>query len=125
NFVKKSRESVEKAVNKDFLKKLKKVSQNPHISQVLDKASRLWKIYKTDDLKQLSKEEKTYILFALFYFVFPWDALVDTIPIMGYLDDAYVISTVFNLISKKINISKTTEEVPDGKIQTDACGEDP
>jgi len=42
------------------------------------------------------------ILFALFYFLFPLDAIFDFIPFFGYIDDLAVISFVLDRIKGEI-----------------------
>ncbi len=42
------------------------------------------------------------ILFALFYFLFPIDAIFDFIPFFGYIDDLAVISFVLDRIKGEI-----------------------
>jgi uncharacterized membrane protein YkvA (DUF1232 family) len=43
-----------------------------------------------------------FITAALIYFVSPFDALADFLPLIGFIDDAAIISAVFASLSKDI-----------------------
>lgn len=42
------------------------------------------------------------ILASLIYLVSPLDAIFDTIPILGYIDDAVILGTCWNLVTNDI-----------------------
>ncbi len=41
--------------------------------------------------KRISYLKKTFFLFSIFYFLFPIDFLPDTIPLLGWIDDFYLL----------------------------------
>ena len=50
----------------------------------------------------VSWEVKAWILAGLAYFISPLDAIPDVIPVVGYLDDALVITWVMHEISDEV-----------------------
>ncbi len=56
---------------------------------------------------KVSKMTIGSIIFALFYFVFPLDAIFDYLPFLGYLDDAAVLSLVINSLKNEIHRYKS------------------
>jgi uncharacterized membrane protein YkvA (DUF1232 family) len=45
---------------------------------------------------------KTLVIAGLLYFISPIDLLPDYIPVLGYIDDAFVISLVMNAVATEI-----------------------
>ncbi|MEN6411243.1 MAG: YkvA family protein [Veillonellales bacterium] len=54
---------------------------------------------------------KSAIIAALGYFVFPFDAVTDFIPILGWLDDAGVITTALSVV--RLHVKKCHWEEAD------------
>lgn len=48
-------------------------------------------------------QSKAIIVAALGYFITPTDLFPDFIPFVGYLDDAFILSLVFNVLSEEIS----------------------
>lgn len=57
----------------------------------------LWYVLKSSSVK-----DKILIVGALGYFILPIDLIPDGIPILGFTDDAAVISTVLGIIGDNI-----------------------
>jgi len=60
---------------------------------------------------------------ALIYFVSPFDALADFLPLIGFVDDAAIITALFASISKdveKFTAWETTKAAPDTAIISSA-----
>ena len=79
-------------------------------SKIKDKkVKKLWffgdvvKMFKMLKDKNVSVGVKTLIIGGLAYFVSPVDAIPDIAPIVGYLDDAGVISATMAYIKYKVN----------------------
>jgi uncharacterized membrane protein YkvA (DUF1232 family) len=45
---------------------------------------------------------KASLVGALAYFVLPFDAIPDMLPVLGFTDDAAVLATAFNLVASHI-----------------------
>lgn len=56
---------------------------------------------------KVSKMTIGIIIFALFYFIFPLDAIFDYIPFLGYIDDATVLSLVISSLKNEIQRYKS------------------
>ena len=52
---------------------------------------------------RLSRSTVATTTFALIYFLLPLDAIIDYIPLLGYLDDATVVAIVMKVIKGEIN----------------------
>ena len=74
-------------------------------SGIKEKVSPLVRMVRcTVNKEYLDTPWQTVILItaALIYFVSPFDALTDFLPLIGFIDDAAVISVVFASISKDV-----------------------
>ena len=71
---------------------------------VRDLAANLVSLYEmlTDPDYTMTWETKALIIFALAYFVSPLDVIPDTIPVVGYLDDALLVGYVVHRMSDDI-----------------------
>jgi uncharacterized membrane protein YkvA (DUF1232 family) len=45
---------------------------------------------------------KASLVGALAYFVLPFDAIPDVLPVLGFTDDAAILATAFNLVASHI-----------------------
>lgn len=56
-------------------------------------------------LRHSNVEDESYnkVVAALYYFILPEDRIPDYIPVIGYLDDAFIISVVHSDVKKEIN----------------------
>ena len=54
------------------------------------------------DSSIISENEKSRVIAALHYFVLAEDRIPDYIPVIGYIDDAFVISVVFSEFKRDI-----------------------
>lgn len=58
------------------------------------------------DSSIISENEKSRIIAALHYFIWAEDRIPDYIPVIGYIDDAFVISVVFDEFKGDIAIAR-------------------
>ena len=58
--------------------------------------------YKRKEYKEIPWRVIAAVVFAILYFVNPFDLIPDFIPILGYLDDITVISLVFASIEHEL-----------------------
>ena len=62
----------------------------------------LYAMIRDSDFK-LSLKSKAIIIAGLLYFVLPFDAVPDYIPVLGYIDDGVVISAVLRMLVKEVD----------------------
>jgi uncharacterized membrane protein YkvA (DUF1232 family) len=74
--------------------------------QVLVRLVRAW---ARGDYRDISKGTIALILGALVYFLTPIDAIIDQIPLIGYLDDAAIIAWVISEVRGEIEAFKAWE----------------
>ena len=55
------------------------------------------------DSPTVSEDEHKKIIAALHYFIWAEDKMPDYLPVVGYLDDAFIIATVYSEVRNKIN----------------------
>jgi uncharacterized membrane protein YkvA (DUF1232 family) len=67
--------------------------------QVLVRLVRAW---ARGEYRQVSRTTLVLVLGAIVYFVSPIDAILDTIPVLGYIDDAAVIAWVLSEVRAEL-----------------------
>jgi uncharacterized membrane protein YkvA (DUF1232 family) len=70
---------------------------------------RLVRAWVRGDYREVSRSTIVLIVGALVYLVSPIDAIVDSIPLLGYLDDAAVISWVVSELRAEIDQFREVE----------------
>jgi uncharacterized membrane protein YkvA (DUF1232 family) len=73
----------------------------PVVKNMIDKVKTLYAMMRDKDFA-MAWSSKTIVIAGLLYFISPVDFLPDFIPILGYVDDAFVISLVINTLSAEI-----------------------
>jgi uncharacterized membrane protein YkvA (DUF1232 family) len=97
-----------------------------HISGIAGKTGTLIRMVRcTTSREYLDTPWQTIILItaALIYFVSPFDAIADFLPVIGFVDDAAIISAVFASISKdveKFSAWEAAKSAPDAAIISSA-----
>lgn len=51
----------------------------------------------------LSNKTKTTMLITLFYVITPFDAIIDTIPFVGYIDDIFIIDFIYKVLKEEVD----------------------
>jgi uncharacterized membrane protein YkvA (DUF1232 family) len=103
-------QDAERAVN-DIPTKLASVVQSvnqktPSVKRMIENVQLLYEMLR-DKTFAVSWSAKAIVVAAIMYFVSPVDFLPDFIPILGYIDDAFVISAALNAISTEIDRYRT------------------
>jgi len=86
------------------LSKLKELIENKpskKIAHLITQAELLVSVLKSEDFP-LSESSRKWIVFGLHYLISDFDIIPDSIPGIGYFDDALVISWVSNLVDKDL-----------------------
>ena len=89
-------------VRATFKKAEKKAKERGAGEELLENIKSMWRMLVDPDYT-VSWEIKAWILAALAYFVSPIDAIPDVIPVLGYLDDALVVTWVMHQISDEVS----------------------
>ncbi len=76
-------------------------SNRPGIQKLLNNVALLYKMLR-DTSFAMDFTSKTIVVAGLLYFISPIDLIPDYIPILGYIDDAFVISVVLNSLASEI-----------------------
>lgn len=76
---------------------------------------RLLKAWITGDYREVSLETIIFLIAAVIYFLMPIDAIIDVIPLVGYVDDIAVIGFVLTSVKGEIDKFRQWEK----SIQTD------
>ena len=74
--------------------------------QVLVRLVRAW---ARGEYRDVSRSTIVMVLGALVYFVSPIDAILDTIPLIGYVDDAAVIAWVVSEVRVELDAFRSWE----------------
>ena len=64
---------------------------------------RLLKAWITGDYREVSLETIIFLIAAVIYFLMPIDAIVDVIPLVGYVDDIAVIGFVLASVKGEVD----------------------
>ncbi len=96
----------EKVVVEELPEKVAKVLDSvnqrlPVVKNLLGKVKTLYAMLRDKEFA-MAWSSKTMIIAGLLYFISPIDLLPDYIPVLGYIDDAFVISIVMNAIASEI-----------------------
>ncbi|MCS6808765.1 MAG: YkvA family protein [Bacteroidota bacterium] len=73
----------------------------PLVKNMVRKVKTLYAMLRDKEF-HMTWSTKTMIIAGLLYFISPIDLLPDYIPLLGYIDDAFVISVVMNAIASEI-----------------------
>jgi uncharacterized membrane protein YkvA (DUF1232 family) len=73
--------------------------------ELIEQVLILWRML-IDPNYPLSWEVKIWIVFALVYFITPWDLIPDAIPFAGYVDDALVVMWAVRQIADEVDAYK-------------------
>jgi uncharacterized membrane protein YkvA (DUF1232 family) len=84
------------ALRRDFWRKLRRVAAHIPFAQDL-----LAAYYCAFD-RATPLQVKATLLAAIAYFVLPFDAIPDFLPVIGFTDDAAVLATAITLVAKHI-----------------------
>ena len=89
-------------VRATFKKAEKRAKERGVGEELLQNIKSLWHML-TDPDYTISWEIKAWILAGLTYFISPIDAIPDPIPVVGYVDDALVVTWVMHQISDEVS----------------------
>ncbi len=91
----------EKKVRHDFSQAELKAKQRGAAKKLLDGVRAMWGMLVDPDFV-IDWQVKAWIIFALGYFISPWDLIPDVLPGIGYVDDAMVVAWVLHQISDEV-----------------------
>lgn len=109
----------EKVVVEELPEKVAKVLDSvnqrlPIVKNLLNKVKTLYAMLRDKEFA-MAWSSKTMVIAGLLYFISPIDLLPDYIPILGYIDDAFVMSVVMNAVASEIERYKAYSEQKSGK----------
>ncbi len=114
----------EKVVVEELPEKVAKVLDSvnqrlPIVKNLLGKVKMLYAMLRDKEFA-MAWSSKTMVIAGLLYFISPIDLLPDYIPILGYIDDAFVMSVVMNAMASEIERYKAyMEQKTIGKIASE------
>jgi uncharacterized membrane protein YkvA (DUF1232 family) len=96
----------EKVVVEELPDKMAQVLNSVHermpvVKSMLGKVKTLYAMMRDKEFA-MAWSSKTMVIAGLLYFISPVDFLPDVIPVLGYIDDAFVISLVMNALTSEI-----------------------
>lgn len=96
----------EKVVVEELPDKMAQVLNSVHerlpvVKSMLGKIKTLYAMMRDKEFA-MAWSSKTLVIAGLLYFISPVDLLPDVIPVLGYIDDAFVISLVMNALTSEI-----------------------
>jgi uncharacterized membrane protein YkvA (DUF1232 family) len=109
----------EKVVVEELPEKVAKVLDSvnqrlPIVKNLLNKVKTLYAMLRDKEFA-MAWSSKTMVIAGLLYFISPIDLLPDYIPILGYIDDAFVMSVVMNAVASEIERYKAYSEQKNGR----------
>jgi uncharacterized membrane protein YkvA (DUF1232 family) len=96
----------EKVVVEELPDKMAQVLNSVHermpvVKSMIGKVKTLYAMMRDKEFA-MAWSSKTMVIAGLLYFISPVDFLPDVIPVLGYIDDAFVISLVMNALTSEI-----------------------
>lgn len=73
---------------------------------------RLVKAWLAGEYKDISAKSILILIGGILYFLNPFDAIPDTIPVLGYVDDVAVVGWVITTLKEEIDEFKKWEKRP-------------
>jgi uncharacterized membrane protein YkvA (DUF1232 family) len=64
---------------------------------------RLIRAYWNNTYRDVSPSDLATIIFAVMYFVMPFDLIPDWIPVAGYIDDAYIVTRALRTVKDALD----------------------
>lgn len=83
--------------------------KTPGVKSMIQNVKMLYEMLRDKNFS-ISWSAKAIILASLLYFISPIDLIPDFIPLLGYIDDAFVISAGLNAITSEIERYRTFKE---------------
>lgn len=90
------------------------IKNSPLVQDTVDNIHvffRMLKAYFNGTYTNIEKQKVLLIIMSLVYLVVPTDLVLDTIPILGLIDDAKVIAYVFTVVKDEVDAFKGFEQV--------------
>ena len=60
--------------------------------------------------REITNKKLDRVIAALHYFIWPEDKIADYVPVVGYLDDAFIINAVYSEVRNEIAAEKKRNE---------------
>lgn len=89
------------------------IKNSPLVQNTVDNINiffRMLKAYFNGTYTNIEKQKVLLIIMSLVYLVVPTDLVLDTIPILGLIDDAKVIAYVFTIVKDEVAAFKEFEQ---------------
>lgn len=83
----------------------------PYVRELVARVLLLHRLLRDKEYK-LQWSSKSILLGSLLYFISPFDFFPDFIPFVGYIDDAFIISSVINTLAGEIERYRTLRNLP-------------
>ena len=95
-------------IERKLSKKINCIRKNKLLPKYVDEMIRqIKKMMPLLSSKNIETDALNRIIAAFDYFLKPEDKIPDYIPVIGYIDDAFVISTVFNSVKECVTQLKS------------------
>ena len=95
-------EQLRQIVDDAFIKMRKHSDAIREIAADLQIILRLIKAWLAGDYKDISTKSIVILIVAILYFLNPFDAIPDTIPVLGYVDDVAVVGWIVKTLKDEI-----------------------
>jgi uncharacterized membrane protein YkvA (DUF1232 family) len=95
-------EQLRQIVDDAFIKVRKHSDAIREIAADLQIILRLIKAWLAGDYKDISTKSIVILIGAILYFLNPFDAIPDTIPVLGYVDDVAVVGWVVKTLKDEV-----------------------
>lgn len=99
----------------------KALSQISEISEKIKALVRMVRCYSAREYLDVPWQTMLLITAALIYFVSPFDAIADFIPLIGFADDIAIISAVFSSIIQDVDRFIAWEKAKSSGAEMIAC----